>query len=113
MSVRSIERVTGVHRDTILRLMVKVANASAVYADGMLRNLDCQRIEVDEIWAYVQKKQRNVGPDDRRALVGDQYTFVALDPDTKLIPCWRVGKRTANTTWDFIFDLKARLMDRV
>jgi IS1 family transposase len=72
-----------------------------------------KRIEVDEIWAYVAKKQRNVDVDDNRRLVGDQYTFVALDPETKLIPCWRVGKRTADTTWEFIFDLKARLADRV
>ena len=113
MSVRSIERVTGVHRDTILRLMVKVANAGAAYADMTLRNLDCQRIEMDEIWAYVAKKQRNVGPEDRRALVGDQYTFVALDPDTKLIPCWLVGKRTAETTRDFVHDLRDRLKNRV
>ena len=68
---------------------------------------------MDEIWAYVAKKQKNVGPDDNRRLVGDQYTFVALDPESKLIPCWRVGKRTAETTWDFIIDLKARLKNRV
>src|SRR5882672_4028671 len=101
MSVRSVERMTGVHRDTILRLMVRVGEGVAAYGDTMLRNLPCKRIEVDEIWAYVAKKQRNVDVDDNRELVGDQYTFVALDPETKLIPCWRVGKRTANTTWDF------------
>lgn len=113
-SVRSVERMTGVHRDTILRLMVRVAGAAAAYSDRTLRNLDCKRIEVDEIWAYVARKQRNVAPEDAdRAIVGDQYTFVALDADTKLIPCWRVGKRTADTTWDFVSDLKARLRNRV
>jgi len=50
---------------------------------------------VDEIWAYVAKKQKNITASDNRARVGDQYTFVALDPETKLIPSWRVGKRTA------------------
>jgi IS1 family transposase len=113
-SVRSVERITGVHRDTILRLMVRVANVAAAYSDRTLRDLDCKRIEVDEIWAYVARKQRNVSPLDLdRPVVGDQYTFVALDADTKLIPCWRVGKRTADTTWDFISDLKARLRNRV
>jgi len=113
VSVRSIERMTGVHRDTVLRLMVRVAGAAASYSDRTLRDLPCERIEVDEIWAYVAKKQRNVSPDDNRRLVGDQYTFVALDPESKLIPCWRVGKRTAETTWDFCADLKSRLRNRV
>jgi IS1 family transposase len=113
-SVRSIERVTGVHRDTILRLMVRVANAGAAYSDRTLRNLPCKRIECDEIWAYVRKKQRNViGIREDRSQVGDQYTFIALDPESKLIPCWLVGKRTAANTLDFMLDLKARLKNRV
>jgi IS1 family transposase len=112
-SVRSVERMTGVHRDTIVRLMVRVANAGAAYSDRMLRDLPCERIEVDEIWAYVAKKQRNVRPDDDRRAVGDQYTFVALDADSKVIPCWRVGKRGAATAVDFMLDLKARLRNRV
>jgi IS1 family transposase len=112
-SVRSIERMTGVHRDTILRLMVRVANACAAYSDRTLRDLPCTRIECDEIWAYVAKKNRNVTMDDNRWLVGDQYTFIALDPESKLIPCWLVGKRTAANTLDFMLDLKARLRNRV
>lgn len=113
MSVRSIERMIGVHRDTILRLMVRVANAAAAYSDKSLRDLNCQDVAVDEIWAYVAKKQRNVTDNDDRSRVGDQYTFVALDNDSKLVPCWRVGKRTADTTWDFISDLEKRLHNRV
>lgn len=113
MSVRSIERVTGVHRDTILRLMVRVSKACAAYSDVTLRDLPCQRIEMDEIWAYVGKKQKNITIDDDRELVGDQYTFVALDPDTKLIPSWLVGKRTSMTTWNFMYDLRDRMKNRV
>jgi IS1 family transposase len=45
--------------------------------------------------------------------LSDQYTFVALDPDSKLIPAWRIGKRTADTTWDFMYDLQGRLRNRV
>src|SRR6266849_4318428 len=112
-SVRSIERMTGVHRDTILRLMVRVAGACAEYSDTALRDLPCGRIECDEIWAYVAKKQRNVRADEDRRQVGDQYTFVALDADSKLIPCWRVGKRGAQTAVDFMLDLKSRLRNRV
>lgn len=112
-SVRSIERVTGVHRDTTLRLMVRVANACATYSDATLRDLPCQRIEMDEIWAYVGKKQKNVSLMDYRRGFGDQYTFVAMDPVSKLIPCWLTRKRTADTTWRFVADLQARLTNRI
>ena len=113
MSVRSVERMTGVHRDTILRLMVRVANGCAAFSDKTLRNLNATRVEVDEIWAYVAKKQRNVDWRDDFRLVGDQYTFVAIDPESKLIPTWLVGRRTSSTTFAFIRDLRFRLKNRV
>src|SRR5438128_805046 len=86
-SVRSAERITGVHRDTILRLMVRVAGGCADFSNRTLRNLNCNRIEVDEIWTFVAKKNKNVDVEegDDWSRVGDQYTFVALDPETKLI----------------------------
>lgn len=112
-SVRSAERITGVHRDTILRLMVRIAGACATFSDTTLRNLNCNRIEVDEIWAFVAKKSKNVQEDDDWSRMGDQYTFVALDPETKLIPSYLVGKRTAFTTMQFIDDLAGRLGRRV
>jgi hypothetical protein len=78
-SVRSIERMTGVHRDTIIRLMARVAKAGAAYSDATLRDLDCRRLELDG--AFVSRKQRRVDANDAdRNVVGDQYTFVALDP---------------------------------
>ncbi|MBI1814275.1 MAG: hypothetical protein HYR72_04815 [Deltaproteobacteria bacterium] len=112
-SVRSTERMTGVHRDTVLRVMNRVARGCAAYSDEMLRNLNCHRIEVDEIWAYVAKKNRNVDESDDWSRVGDQYTFVALDAETKLIPSYRTGKRTVYTTMQFINDLASRLQGRV
>lgn len=93
--------------------MVRVAEGCAAFSDATLRDLDCERIECDEIWAFVAKKQRNVEADDERTRVGDQYTFVALDADSKLIPCWRVGKRGSATAYDFMDDLKSRLRNRV
>src|SRR5437762_12768370 len=88
-SVRSIERVTGVHRDTILRLMVRVAEAAAAFSDATLKDLDCQRIECDEIWAYVAKKQRNVEWNDERTRAGDQYTYYEREAVSKMLPCLR------------------------
>lgn len=113
VSIRSIERMTGVHRDTVMRLMVKVGQACEKLLDCVMVDLPCTEIEVDEIWGYVGKKQKNVSLEDNMSEVGDQWTFVALDPETKLIPCFRTGKRTAHNTRLFVEDLARRLRNRV
>lgn len=81
-SIRSTERMTNTHRDTIMRLLVETGEGCARLMDECMRNLACQRLQVDEIWAYVQKKQRYVTPLEDHNRVGDQWTFVALDADT-------------------------------
>ena len=113
MSVRSVERLTGVHRDTILRLMVRVGEASQRMMDANLQDLSCSRIEVDEIWCYVGKKQRHVALSDDPSEVGDFWTWVALDADTKLVPAHLVGKRDAVTAQAFMSDVSSRLANRV
>lgn len=112
-SVRSTERMTGVHRDTIIRLMKRVGAGCLELMDAELRDLDCQRVQVDEIWGYVRKKQRHVLPEDDSNHVGDFWTFVAIDADSKLVPCFRVGKRDAPTAQEFIADLASPLSGRV
>jgi IS1 family transposase len=112
-SIRSMERMTDTHRDTIMRLMVRVGEGCAQITDEEMRNLTCNRLQADEIWAYVGKKQRQITPTDDRSRVGDMWTFVALDADTKLVPAYRVGKRDAATATAFISDLSERLANRV
>src|SRR3954452_15306433 len=92
-SVRSTERLTGVHRDTILRLLGTVGAGCAKLMDERMRGLSCRRIQVEEIWTFVGKKQRHMGPGDDPSRLGDQWTFVAIDADTKLVPVYRIGKR--------------------
>src|SRR5690349_16524218 len=89
-SIRSIERITGVHRDTIMRLGVRMGEACTKIADEKMRGLTCKQIEVDEIWGFIGAKRKNA-----RAVgaYGDVWTFIALDADTKLIPSFIVGKR--------------------
>jgi len=113
MSIRSIERITSVQRDTITRLLVPVGDACEGLMDGMMHNLPCRRIELDEIWCYVGKKQRHVAETDDPSRVGDFWTFVALDADTKLVPTYAVGKRDAPTANAFMCDLASRLANRV
>ncbi len=112
-SIRSTERMTGTHRDTICRLLVEVGTGCAKVMDKQMRDLPCRRIEVDEIWAYVGKKQRHMQPGDDPSRVGDQYTFVALDPVSKLVPAYRIGKRDLVTATAFMADLSERLANRV
>jgi IS1 family transposase len=112
-SIRSTERMTNTHRDTIMRLMVEVGNGCATLANEKMRDLNCQRIQVDEIWSYVKVKQANIAKGTDRTRIGDQWTFVAIDPDTKLVPAYRVGKRTLANATAFMGDLSDRLSNRV
>jgi IS1 family transposase len=107
-SVRSTERMTGIHRDTICRLLVETGEHCALLLDAHMRNLQCKLIQCDEIWTFVGKKQRHVRKADAAEL-GDQWVFVALDAETKLIPAYTVGKRTAASTFSFIDDLAKRV----
>jgi len=111
-SVRSIERMTGVHRDTILRLMNRVGEGCQRLMDTRMKGLPCQFVQVDEIWTYVGKKQKRVRPWDRPD-IGDQFVFVALDADTKLVPCFLVGRRDAPNAETFMLDLARRMKGRI
>jgi IS1 family transposase len=105
--------MTDTHWDTIMRLLVEVEDGCKALLDAEMHDLTCRRIEVDEIWAFVGKKQRQLTPEDDRSKVGDQWTFVAIDPETKLIPVHRVGKRDLPTATAFMTDLSDRLANRV
>jgi hypothetical protein len=87
-SIRSVERMTGVHRDAIMRLMVRVGQGCQRIMDEELRGLSSRHIQLDEIWCYVGKKQRHVKDSDDLNAVGDFWTWVAIDSDTKLIPTY-------------------------
>lgn len=108
-SIRSIERLTGVHRDTICRLLVKVGNKCREFLDERMRGLHLQHLELDEIWTFVGKKQGMVREGERDRLIGDQYLYIAIDQATKLIPTFAIGKRDTAVTRVFINDLASRI----
>ena len=112
-SIRSIERMTGIHRDTIMRLGVRVGQQCKTILDDKMKNLDCKRIEVDEIWGFIGKKQANVRSTDNRAEVGDVWTFLSIDPVTKLMTSFVVGKRDKYHTQIFMDDLASRMKNRI
>src|SRR5207249_5622224 len=112
-SIRGIERMTGVHRDTIMRLGVKIGQGCTKVMSEKMQNLPCDDIQLDEIWGFVGKKQRHLGIDDDATRHGDAWTFCAIDRQSKAVPCFKVGKRDAATATAFVADLAGRLKNRV
>lgn len=114
-SIRATVRMTGIAKKTVMRLLREVGEVCESYQDLTLRNLRCRRIQVDELWGFNYCKAKNVTPDIAAKIpnAGDVWLWVAIDPESKLVPCWALGNRGADTAFGFIHDLKDRLANRV
>ena len=112
-SIRSTERMTGVHRDTIMRLMVRIGEQCVNFLDSRVRDIRAEKVQADEIWTYVFKKQARIIGNDNPPEYGDQYVFVGMDADTKLVISHLVGKRDTSSTYYFMRDLQARVVTRI
>src|SRR5665213_1185289 len=113
MSIRATVRITGAAKNTVTKLLVDLGEACSDYQGRTLRNLSCTTFECDEIWNFVYAKQKNV-PDEHKGEYGygDVWTWTAICADTKLIPSWFVGQRTADDGYLFMMDLRTRLKYR-
>ena len=114
MSMRAITRTVGCSINTVVKLLQAAGTYLGEFQDETIRDLPCTRLEVDEAWSFVYAKQKNVkfaksAPPE----AGDVWTWTAICADTKLIPTWRVGDRSAATAVDFMDDLRKRLRNRV
>ena len=112
-SIRSTCRMTGAAKATVLRLLEQVGEACADHHDQIVRNVPAKTIQMDEIWSFCGAKSRNVPPEKRGFGRGDIWTWVALDPETKLVLSWLVGPRSADAAEIIAQDLKDRLANRV
>lgn len=113
-SINATSRITGVSKNTVLKLLIHVGTACAAYQDRVMVNLNCKKVQCDEIWAFVGMKQKNVPSELKGTLgFGDVYTWLGIDAETKLIPCWHVGTRSAESAYDFIHDLASRMANRI
>ena len=113
-SIRSTVRMTGASKNTIAKLLIELGAACSEYLDKNLVNLNSKRIQCDEIWQFVGAKAKNVPAERRDEFgIGDVWTWVAIDADTKLICSWLVGKRDPGCATAFIQDLAGRLANRV
>jgi IS1 family transposase len=114
MAIRAVSRITGVNKNTITKLLVDAGVACAAYQDRVLRNLNCKRVQVDEIWSFVHCKHNNLrtakaAPQD----AGDCWVWTAIDAENKLMVSFLVGDRTLASARMFIDDLKERLANRI
>jgi IS1 family transposase len=113
MSIRAITRLTGVSKTTVTKLVVDAGTAAAWYQDRVFQGLSCKKLQIDEIWGFVGTKAKNAADEARAAgTAGDVWLWLATDADTKLVPCWHVGRRDANAAMEFIDDLASRLAVR-
>ncbi len=114
-SIRSTVRITGVAKKTVMRLLFEVGMVCADYQDRVFRGLKCRRLQLDELWAFVYCKEKNVTPQvaAKNPAAGDIWLWAAIDAETKLVPSFMLGNRDAQTAKFFVDDLASRLAGRV
>lgn len=112
-SIRSTVRMTGVAKNTVIKLVLDLADACAAYHDRAVRNLRVRRLQCDEIWQYVGAKAKNVRPEKKAIGWGDVWTWTAIDADTKLCVSYLVGGRDAGWATEFMEDCASRIKNRV
>ena len=114
-SIRATVRMTGVAKKTVMRVLVEVGDVCADYQDHAFRNLNCKRLQLDELWSWIYCKQKNRTEEIARKQpdAGDVWLWVCVDADSKLVPSWMLGQRDLGTAKEFISDIASRLKHRV
>ena len=106
-SIRATEKITGVHHTTILSLLKTVGHQCAQFQTDRVRSVPVRDLQVDEVWGFVGKKQRRIGPYEDRESLGDAYCFLALERQSKLTVAWHLGRWNVKTTYE-LFMAKVR-----
>lgn len=111
-SLRSTSRVCDVSINTVTKLLVDVGRACEMFHDETVRKVEVKRLQCDEIWSFVYSKQKNV-PEGMEGAAGDVWTWTALDADSKLMVSWFVGSRDAQAAYEFLTDVRSRVVTRL
>lgn len=111
MSIRAVSRITGIHKETIGNLILTTGDHCRGVFNANVKGITPKFVQLDELWAYVGKHQRFVKHDDSEDL-GDQYIWLALDSETKMILSYYIGKRTSASAHEFVRDLGTRITGR-
>ena len=112
-SIRATVRMTGVAKNTIVKLLSDLGSACAAYHNRYVRNLRVRRLQCDEIWSFVGAKAKNVRAEKKQEGWGDVWTWVGIDADTKLVVSYLVGGRDGGWAKDFMEDCASRIRNRV
>jgi IS1 family transposase len=113
-SIRATVRMTGVAKNTVVKLLADLGTACAAYHDEHVRGLSTERIQCDEIWSFVYAKNKNVPAEMRSQFgVGDVWTWTAIDADSKLVASYMIGERDAGAAREFMNDVASRMANRV
>src|SRR5689334_21015318 len=110
-SIRATSRMTGVSKDTVVKLLVDMGTVCAKHHDRTIRGVRSKRVQCDEIWAFVGAKQKSV--EHGKQGHGDVWTWTAIDADSKLCVSYMLGSRDGGAAWEFMHDLAGRLYNRV
>jgi IS1 family transposase len=113
MSLRGTSEITGASVNTITKVLVDTGKACQQFHDENVHSLNTKRIECDEIWSFVGKKDKNATEAEKEDGLGDAWTWTAIDADSKLIVSYYVGNRDTESATEFMTDLKGRLNNRV
>ena len=111
VAIRAVSRLTGIHRDTIMRLSLSVGQACHRLHDAAMRDLQVPALQLDETWAFIQKKQHNRKPDSPPEQ-GDCYLWLAFAPQSKVLVSYLLGKRTRQNAIALLADLRRRVVNR-
>jgi IS1 family transposase len=112
-SIRSTARMVGCEHKTVMRVLSRAGENCERILDDRMRAVPCRVVQMDEIWTYVGKHERYMRKDDDKERMGDQYVFIAMDSETKLIPAFRVGRRNQTTAWYFVQEVSERIVGRI
>lgn len=112
-SLRATARICGVDRETVSTLLKNVGAHCKNHHDRMVMNVKAERIQADEIWSFCAKKEKNANDFEKARGEGDCWTWVAIDPDSKLVVSYKVGSRSGGVAHEFMYDLADRLANRV
>jgi transposase-like protein len=111
MSVRAVSRVTGAHQGTILSLLLTVGKKARSIFDARVRNIRPRFVQADELWTFVHTKEAHLYGDTPKEW-GDQYIWMAIDSETKMVLSYLVAKREGASAHAFIRDLSERVVGR-
>jgi IS1 family transposase len=110
-SIRSTERTVGVHRDTVMRLSLRIGEGCERLHDRMMRDLQVGIVELDEQWTFIGKKKMHLQDGDP-AEYGDSWLWIALAANQKAVVSYLVGKRNRDDACAFVEDLSMRILNR-